>query len=82
MGEKYRRINDYSPIRLLIPLDVARLQTCGGPPPDDIHSRQGVGGDAYEFVFFGRNPALERHHYYDPDVGTVSTRFATEPKPD
>jgi predicted metal-dependent enzyme (double-stranded beta helix superfamily) len=41
-------------------------------PPQDVHSQQGIGGDVWEFVLFGRNPNLEPRAYFDPDAGTVT----------
>jgi predicted metal-dependent enzyme (double-stranded beta helix superfamily) len=40
-------------------------------PPDDIHSQQGVGGPAYELVFFGRDPMSVMRRYFDPSEQTV-----------
>lgn len=57
--------------RMLGPGDVVAF----GPPPDDIHSQQGVGETAYELVYFGSRPALERH-YFDPSAGTVTVDLA------
>ena len=40
-------------------------------PPDDIHSQQGIGGEVYELVFFGRDPTVIPRNYFDPDRNTV-----------
>jgi predicted metal-dependent enzyme (double-stranded beta helix superfamily) len=45
-------------------------------PPHDIHSQQGVGGDAWELVLFGRNALRLPRHYFDPDTGSVRTASA------
>jgi predicted metal-dependent enzyme (double-stranded beta helix superfamily) len=42
-------------------------------PPGDIHSQQGVGGEAVELVLFGRNVMKIPRHYYDPATGEVRT---------
>jgi predicted metal-dependent enzyme (double-stranded beta helix superfamily) len=36
-----------------------------GPPPDDIHSQQGIGDAAWELVFFGHDPDASPRTYYD-----------------
>ena len=46
-------------------------------PPQDIHSQQGVGGDVWELVYFGRNPNLEPRAYFDPASGAVTFASAT-----
>jgi predicted metal-dependent enzyme (double-stranded beta helix superfamily) len=46
-------------------------------PPGDIHSQQGVGGDAYELVFFGSNPLPKTRTYFDPDAGTITYSSST-----
>lgn len=43
-----------------------------GAPPDDIHRQQGIGGDAWELVFFGTNPNRAPRAYFDHEHGTVS----------
>jgi hypothetical protein len=40
-------------------------------PPGDIHSQQGIGGPAWELVFFGRNPNARPRAYFDPETGLV-----------
>lgn len=42
-------------------------------PPRDIHSQQGVGGDALELVLFGKNVMTIPRRYYDPKTGDVRT---------
>jgi predicted metal-dependent enzyme (double-stranded beta helix superfamily) len=42
-------------------------------PPQDIHSQQGVGGDALELVLFGKNVMTIPRRYYDPKTGEVRT---------
>jgi predicted metal-dependent enzyme (double-stranded beta helix superfamily) len=42
-------------------------------PPHDIHSQQGIGGDAMELVLFGKNVAVIPRNYYDPETGKVRT---------
>jgi predicted metal-dependent enzyme (double-stranded beta helix superfamily) len=42
-------------------------------PPRDIHSQQGIGGDALELVLFGRDVTVIPRNYYDPDTGMVRT---------
>lgn len=42
-------------------------------PPRDIHSQQGVGGDALELVLFGKNVTTIPRHYYDASSGEVRT---------
>ena len=46
-------------------------------PPQDIHSQQGIGGDVWELVYFGRNPNLEPRAYFDPASGAVTYASAT-----
>lgn len=48
-----------------------------GPPPQDVHSQQGVGDAAWELVYFGRNPNLAPRAYFDPASGTVTYASAT-----
>lgn len=47
-----------------------------GDPPHDLHAQQGVDGDAFEFVFFGRNPNLQPRAYFDPETGAVTYAMA------
>lgn len=42
--------------------------------PDDIHSQQGIGGDAWELVYFVRDPTTRARLYFDPDRGLVEER--------
>ena len=49
-----------------------------GDPPHDLHAQQGLGGVAYEFVFFGRNPNLMPRAYFDPETGRVSYASAVD----
>ena len=42
-------------------------------PPGDVHSQQGVDGDAMELVLFGKNVTVIPRNYYDPETGTVRT---------
>lgn len=42
-------------------------------PPHDIHSQQGVDGDAMELVLFGKNVMKIEREYYDPATGEVRT---------
>lgn len=43
-----------------------------GAPPNDIHSQQGIGGAAWELVFFGTNPMTRPRAYFDPDTKSVT----------
>jgi predicted metal-dependent enzyme (double-stranded beta helix superfamily) len=45
-----------------------------GPPPQDIHSQQGIDGDAWELVFFGRDPDAQPRSYFDAEARTVIQR--------
>jgi predicted metal-dependent enzyme (double-stranded beta helix superfamily) len=47
-------------------------------PPHDIHSQQGIGGAAWELVFFGTNPNNQPRAYFDPERGTVTYARATQ----
>ena len=42
--------------------------------PGDIHSQQGIGGDAWELVYFARDPTARARLYFDPDRGLVEER--------
>jgi len=42
-------------------------------PPRDIHSQQGIDGDALELVLFGKNVASIPRRYFDPQTGEVRT---------
>jgi len=42
--------------------------------PDDIHSQQGIGGDAWELVYFARDPTTRSRLYFDPEHGLVEER--------
>ena len=42
-------------------------------PPNDIHSQQGIDGDAMELVLFGKNVMKIERDYYDPETGKVRT---------
>jgi len=42
--------------------------------PDDIHSQQGIGGDAWELVYFARDPTTRSRLYFDPDHERVEER--------
>ena len=42
-------------------------------PPRDIHSQQGVDGEALELVLFGKNVTAMPRRYYDPESGEVRT---------
>jgi predicted metal-dependent enzyme (double-stranded beta helix superfamily) len=42
--------------------------------PGDIHSQQGIGGDAWELVYFARDPTTRSRLYFDPDRGLVEER--------
>jgi predicted metal-dependent enzyme (double-stranded beta helix superfamily) len=42
--------------------------------PDDIHSQQGIGGDAWELVYFARDPTTRARLYFDPDHERVEER--------
>lgn len=41
-------------------------------PPEDIHSQQGIDGDAWELVYFESNPLPKARAYFDPETGTVT----------
>jgi predicted metal-dependent enzyme (double-stranded beta helix superfamily) len=56
-------------------LDVGDVLTFG-EPPGDIHSQQGLGGPAWELVFFGRDPDARPRAYFEPDTGVVTYRSA------
>ncbi|MGC4190287.1 MAG: hypothetical protein QM589_03520 [Thermomicrobiales bacterium] len=49
-----------------------------GDPPHDLHAQQGVNGDAYEFVFFGRNPNLQPRAYFDAETGAITYALAAD----
>ena len=42
--------------------------------PADIHSQQGIGGDAWELVYFARDPTTHKRLYFDPDQELVEER--------
>jgi predicted metal-dependent enzyme (double-stranded beta helix superfamily) len=42
--------------------------------PADIHSQQGIGGDAWELVYFARDPTKRARLYFDPARGLVEER--------
>jgi predicted metal-dependent enzyme (double-stranded beta helix superfamily) len=42
--------------------------------PDDIHSQQGIGGDAWELVYFARDPTTRSRLYFDPAREQVEER--------
>jgi predicted metal-dependent enzyme (double-stranded beta helix superfamily) len=79
----WRRLDDGSdPHRAH--LEVAKEREMGpgdfvwfGPPPQDVHSQQGVGDAAWELVYFGRNPNLVPRAYFDPVSGAVTYASAT-----
>lgn len=48
-----------------------------GEPPDDIHSQQGIDGDAWELVYFGSNPLPKTRTYFDPVAGTITHSSST-----
>jgi len=43
-------------------------------PPGDIHSQQGIGGDAWELVYFARDPTTRSRLYFDPQRERVEER--------
>lgn len=47
-------------------------------PLQDWHAQQGIDTDAFEFVFFGRNPNLQPRAYFDPETGAVTYAAATD----
>jgi predicted metal-dependent enzyme (double-stranded beta helix superfamily) len=47
-------------------------------PPQDWHAQQGLDGDAFEFVFFGRNPLLRPRAYYDPETHVITYAYASD----
>jgi predicted metal-dependent enzyme (double-stranded beta helix superfamily) len=49
-----------------------------GDPPQDWHAQQGLEGDAFEFVFFGRNPLLQPRAYYDPETHGITYAYASD----
>ncbi len=64
-----------APGRATLAADDDRVLAAGdsvswGEPPDDIHSQQGVGGPAWELVFFGHNPMAVMRRYFDVAAGT------------
>jgi 3-mercaptopropionate dioxygenase len=42
-------------------------------PPRDIHSQQGIDGDAMELVLFGKNVTTIPRDFYDPETGKLTT---------
>jgi predicted metal-dependent enzyme (double-stranded beta helix superfamily) len=42
--------------------------------PDDIHSQQGIDGDAWELVHFARDPTTRARLYFDPERELVEER--------
>ena len=42
--------------------------------PGDIHSQQGIGGDAWELVYFARDPTTRARLYFDPEHERVEER--------
>jgi hypothetical protein len=46
-------------------------------PPHDIHSQQGIGGEAWELIYFGSNPNRAPRAYFDPEAGTVTYATAS-----
>jgi predicted metal-dependent enzyme (double-stranded beta helix superfamily) len=42
--------------------------------PGDIHSQQGIGGDAWELVYFARDPTTRSRLYFDPQRELVEER--------
>jgi predicted metal-dependent enzyme (double-stranded beta helix superfamily) len=42
--------------------------------PGDIHSQQGIGEDAWELVYFARDPTTRSRLYFDPDHERVEER--------
>jgi len=42
--------------------------------PNDIHSQQGIGADAWELVYFARDPTTRSRLYFDPDREWVEER--------
>lgn len=73
----WRRLDDGSePGRARLAIDDDRAIPQGGvvhwsDPPDDIHSQQGIGGPAFELVFFGQDPTVRPRNYFDPERQTV-----------
>ena len=43
-------------------------------PPHDVHSQQGIEGDAMELVLFGRDVTKTARNYYDAETGKLITR--------
>jgi len=43
-------------------------------PPHDIHSQQGIDGDAMELVLFGKDVTKTQRNYYDAVTGKQITR--------
>jgi hypothetical protein len=46
-------------------------------PPGDLHAQQGIGDDAWELVYFGRDPSASPRAYFDAPTGTVTYELAT-----
>ena len=46
-------------------------------PPGDLHAQQGIGDDAWELVYFGRDPSASPRAYFDAPTGTVTYDLAT-----
>jgi predicted metal-dependent enzyme (double-stranded beta helix superfamily) len=51
-------------------LDAGSFVTWLGPP-NDIHSQQGIDGDAMELVMFGKNVTVIPRNYNNPETGEV-----------
>ena len=48
-------------------------------PPQDWHAQQGLDGDAFEFVFFGKNPLLRQTRaFFNPETGEVTYEYASD----
>jgi predicted metal-dependent enzyme (double-stranded beta helix superfamily) len=43
-------------------------------PPGDIHSQQGIDGDAIELVLFGKNVTTIERNYFDAETGKALVR--------
>jgi predicted metal-dependent enzyme (double-stranded beta helix superfamily) len=43
-------------------------------PPHDIHSQQGIDGDAMEVVLFGKDVTKTQRNYFDAETGKPITR--------
>jgi len=76
--ERWERLDDGSdPSHADLRLAEERVLEAGDAvwfdgPPQDLHAQQGIGGDAWELVYFGRNPNVAPRAYFDTTTGNVT----------